>query len=293
MPQTTKSQDLFKPEIVKPMVTGALDSKLKLAGLFKVDNSLALQDGAVIKVSKYGTIADAVDVAEGEPIPVEKLTHTTTDMQATKVGRGVAITDEAVKRGQGDPVKEATTQIAYAINRTVEKKAFECVYKNVVQKKDFTGVINYDGIVDMVGLLNEEDTTEKVLLIHSAQYTQLLKDPNFVDKSKYGGNVMIDGEIGMIAGCRVVRSNSVVLGTSSNVATLTKLKDGFYGSILIALAPIDLSVENHPLTLVLERDTFVESERDAQKQITSLYASKTFGVYISNDTKVVLGNFKK
>ncbi len=293
----TLSTNLFKPEIVKPMLSGAIDNKLKLTKLFKVDNSLSLQDGAVVKVAKYGTIADAVVVAEGAAIPVEQLTHTVVSMQARKIGNGVGITDEAVGRGQGDPVKEAILQIASSINRTIEKSAFECVYKGInIQriKNDTTAVpISYNGIVDMVGLLNEEDTTEKVLIIHPAQYTQLLKDPNFVDKSKYGGNVLMDGEIGMIAGCRVVRNNNVVLGTAQNITTLTNLKTDCYGTILIALAPIELGVENHPLTLVLERDTYIETERDAQKQITNIYGSKTYGVYVSNDTKVVLGNFKK
>lgn len=39
--------------------------------------------------------------------------------------------------------------------------------------------------------------------------TALRKDAEFMDRNKYGGDVMMSGAIGMIAGCEVVKSKRV------------------------------------------------------------------------------------
>ena len=74
-----------------------------------------------------------------------------------------------------------------------------------------TSEISYNGIVDAVAKFEEEqEGVVKYLFISPAQEATLRKDPNFIDKNKYGNDVMASGVIGKIAGCNVVVSRKIV-----------------------------------------------------------------------------------
>ena len=49
------------------------------------------------------------------------------------------------------------------------------------------------------------------MFINPHQNSQLRKDPNFISADKYDGNVIMTGEIGKIANCRIVPSKKVSL----------------------------------------------------------------------------------
>lgn len=69
--------------------------------------------------------------------------------------------------------------------------------------------ISYNAIVDAVDLFDEEVNSEKVMFINPKQVTVLRKDANFISADKYTGQVILTGEIGMIANCRIVPSKKV------------------------------------------------------------------------------------
>ena len=57
-------------------------------------------------------IGEAVDVAEGQAIPVEALATEMENVTVKKAGKGIRITDEAILSGYGDPLGQATKQVA-------------------------------------------------------------------------------------------------------------------------------------------------------------------------------------
>ena len=101
---------------------------------------------------------------------------------------------------------------------------------------------------------------------------------------------MLSGEIGMIAGTRIVPSKKVPV-----------VKVGASGSQVDCYAcPIvkleeDAETEDAmpALTIYMKRDTNVETERKPKNRTTEITADKVYTVSLSNEAKVVLAKFKK
>ena len=143
----------------------------------------------------------------------------------------------------------------------------------------------HDGIVDAVGVLNEEEITDKVLFVNPAQVTALRKDSEFMDKNKYGNDVMVSGEIGMIAGCRIVPTNKVVAADGKYICPLVKLEPS---STDTEYAESELPA----VTIFLKADTQVDHEWFPKKQTHDITAAKYYGAALTNASKVVLATFK-
>lgn len=111
----------------------------------------------------------------------------------------------------GAPIGVANSQIALSIASKVDNDAMEALQGASLIYDGSAAQISYDQIVDAIDLFGEEVNTGKVMFIHPKQVTQLRKDPDFVSADKYPGEVIVSGEIGMIANCRIVPSRKVPL----------------------------------------------------------------------------------
>ena len=105
--------------------------------------------------------------------------------------------------------------------------------------------------MDAVDLFEEEmGCSDKVLFIHPKQVTQLRKNPDFLSADKYTPGVGLTGEIGMIAGCRLVPSKKVPLA------------DGVYACPIVKLeADPEVDDEIPALTIYRKREVNIETER--------------------------------
>lgn len=206
---TLVNGDVFDPQVVSDMINAKVKKKAVMSGYTKVDNTLQGQAGSTVTVPRWGYIGEAKDYKEGEPIDTTKMAFTTAEYGIKKIGKGVRLTDEAQLSGYGNPMGTATQQIAMSISEKLDNDRVACMYESHNICDETTGVLSYDTIVNAVDMFNEEEDSAKVILIHSKQKTQLRKDPNFIDKSKFGNDVMVSGAIGRIAGCDVVVSNKV------------------------------------------------------------------------------------
>lgn len=206
---TLVNGDVFDPQVVSDMINAKVEKKAVMSGYTKVDNTLQGQAGSTVTVPRWGYIGEAKDYKEGEPIDTTKMAFTTAEYGIKKIGKGVRLTDEAQLSGYGNPMGTATQQIAMSISEKLDNDRVACMYESHNICDETTGVLSYDAIVNAVDMFNEEEDSAKVILIHSKQKTQLRKDPNFIDKSKFGNDVMVSGAIGRIAGCDVVVSNKV------------------------------------------------------------------------------------
>lgn len=289
----TKVQDLIIPEVMADMISAKVEEKLVVSKIAKVDTTLKGTAGNEVTVPQYKYIGDAEDVAEGVEMGTAKLETGSTSFTIKKAGKGVALTDEAVLSGYGDPIGEANRQLAIAIANKIDNDVVELLVtpsesegdgKVQLIYGDGTAQISYAGVIDAEDLFDEEVSSEKVLYVHPKQMTKLRKDADFISADKYDGKVMTSGEVGKIGTCRVVRTKKVPLDETG----------AFYLNPMVKLTNDSETEQDAPaVTIYLKRDTMVEKERKANAGITEIYTNKHYGVALTNTTKVVLAKFKK
>ena len=284
---TTMLQDLINPEVMADMISAKVPNKLVVSKIAKIDTTLQGRPGDTITVPQYAYIGDAEDVAEGIACGTVKLTATTTSVKVKKAMKAVELTDEAVLSGYGNPQGEATTQLSKAIASKEDFDALEALIDEEAVQLTHDGSasqISYAGIVDAIDLFDEEVNSEKVIFVNPKQVTKLRKDADFISADKYDNKVMMTGEIGKIANCRVVSAKRVPLdSTGAN-----------YLNPIVKLNNDNESEDDAAaVTIYLKRKVNVETERDTLARKTIVSADQHYAAAITNTAKVVLAKFKK
>lgn len=276
---TTKLENLIDPEVMAPMISAKLSKAIKVTPFAIIDNTLQGRPGSTITVPKYVYIGDASDLAEGATADKTTLTTTTADYTIKKAVKQVELTDEAVLSGYGNPVGETNNQLAMAIASKVDQDAMDALQTASVA---FTANANisYNGIVDAIDLFQEEDNVEKVMFIHPSQVSELRKDANFISKDKYGNEVMVNGEIGMVANARIVPSKRV------------PLTEGVYSCPIVELKPEEQTGdETAAITIYMKRGVNLETERHLNNYTTLIGADEHYVAALTDESKVVLAKF--
>lgn len=321
MADTTTIQDLVNPQVMADMISAKITSKIVVTPFAKVDTTLQGVPGDTITVPQYSYIGDAVDVAEGVKADTVKLQTSTTTVKIKKAMKAVELTDESVLSGYGNPVAETNNQIGKSIAAKVDADGMAALQAAQLVYDGSAAAIKYTGIVDAIDVLDEEVNTDKAIFVHPKQVTQLRKDSDFLSADKYKDGVMLTGEIGMVANCRVVPSKKVPLhsewyyfdeaggtaATAGNIAevqkTLPSAKIGdkvsksttpcYFCPIVKLNQDSETEDDTAALTIYLKRDTNVETERDTLARKTDISADKFYAVALSDTSKVVLAKFKK
>lgn len=328
--EVTKIADLINPQVMGDMISAKLPNALVVAPFAKVDTSLKGTAGDTITVPQYAYIGDAVDVAEGIEAETVKLTVTTTQSKIKKAMKAVALTDEALESGYGNPLGNAENQLLKAIASKVDADAVTALQCAQLQFDGSAGIISYNQIVDAVDLFNEEFNSEKVMFIHPKQVTQLRKDANFISADKYGSNtVLVKGEIGSVANTRIVPSRrvpehatfykfnsagalTIVATGGNNTSTVdlavvkTTLPTAVVGDKVTLVSvpsyfnPIikidndnETEADASALTVYVKRNVNVEKERVSLARKTNLSVDEMYTVALTNTSKVVLTRIKK
>lgn len=284
----TKITNLIDPEVMADMISAKLPKKIRVAPFAKVDTTLEGAEGDTITVPKFAYIGDAEDVAEGVECGMTTLEASSEKVTVKKAMKGVTLTDEAVLSAHGDPIGETNNQLALSIASKVDNDCMDALSDEEADGRlmydGSQNKISYEGIVDAVDVFEEEVNGEKAMFIHPKQVTTLRKDSNFISADKYNQEVVLKGEIGMIANTRIVPSKKVKQNTEGTA----------YLNPIIKLETEGETEEETPaLTIYLKRDLNVETERKARKRATEITADEMYAVSVSNDSKVVLTKFKK
>lgn len=267
----TKVANLVNPQVVADMISGRPEKAIKFAPIAKVDDSLVGVPGDEVTVPRYAYIGDAEIIPEGVAMGTTVLTATSGKMKIKKAGKAVEITDEAMLSAYGDPLGESSRQLMLAIAGKMEDECIEALNAASLALDKKEEAISYGGIVDAVDLLNEEEEQEKYIFIHPKQAKTLRKDPDFLDRNKFGGEVMATGAIGMLAGCNVIMSRRV----PNNSGTFT-----------------NFIVAKDALTIFTKKEATVEADRDILANTTVLAADQHFGVMLVDESKAVKITFK-
>lgn len=316
---TLVNGDVFDPEVVSDMINAKVANKAVMSGYIKVDNTLSGVPGSTVTVPRWGYIGEAVDLAEGQTIDTTKMAFTTAQYGIKKIGKGVMLTDEAQLSGYGNPMGTATNQIAMSISEKLDNDRVDVLYESQNRVDASAATIKYTAVVDGVDAFGEEEDSNKVILIHSKQKTQLRKDADFLSADKFTSGVMVNGSIGRVAGCDVVVSNKVrkvtyekdnsagtVTITADNLAeyqaqvdpTTTLVAGDKVKAVAAAsqyyLNPIiklnnDAETEDdlHAITYFLKRGNLVEHKREVG--VGDSIICTAFGMpALTNESKVVI-----
>lgn len=283
----TMMKNVINPQVMGDMIDAKIEALLKITKYAKVDTTLQGVAGDTKTVPSWNYIGDAADVEEGAEVDLTAMSAGTKTFSIKKAMKAVGITQEAVNSGLGNPIGQAEKQLAMAIAGKVDQDVLNAVLTSSVTSGDGTAAISYAGIVDAVGVFDEEEMTDKVLFIAPEQVTKLRKDADFISADKYNNNVVMTGEIGMIAGAHVIPSKKIVADES-----------GIYTCPLIKLEPSSAETEYTEdelpaVTIFLKKDTQTDAEWKPRTQTHEITTAKYYGVALTNESKVVLAKFKK
>jgi MHP len=271
----TKIEQLVNPEVMADMVSAKLPKMIKFTPLAYVERKLVGQPGNTVTVPKWEYSGDAKDIAEGEAITPDQLTTAKTTMTIKKAGKGIELTDEAVLSGIGDPIGQATHQIALAIANKVDNDLVEAAKKatQFVAEAPATG----DALDKALAVFADEENARYVAIINPVDAIDLQKDTvkEWVRGSEIGANIVISGTFGETRGVQIVRSKKVDKGK------------GFLVKVSAVETDTDDVAKYGAFVINLKRDVEIEKDRDILKKTTVITGDEHYGVYLYDPTKVV------
>ena len=276
----TKLKQMIDPEVMAPMISAKLKEGIVATPFAKIDTTLVGQAGSTITVPKYKYIGDAEDLAEGITADKTLLETTSENYTVKKAVKQVELTDEAVLSGYGNPVGETNNQLALSIRSKIDNDVMDELKKaQLVYTAE--GDISYNNVVNAIDVLNEEENVEKVMFIHPKQVTQLRKDENFISNDKYNNNVMMKGEIGMIANTRIVATKKAINEEGT-----------YFLNPIVELKPqSQTGDETSAITIFLKRGINLETQRELGNYTTLIGADQHYVVALTDESKVVVAKF--
>ena len=279
---TTILDNMVDPEVMAPMISAKIEKAIVATPFAKIDTTLQGRPGSTITIPRYKYIGDAEDVAEGVEAGVVKLETDTDEYTIKKAMKAVTLTDEAILSGYGNPVGEANNQLGKAIASKVDNDVMEELKSaQMVYTGDNDG-ISYDEVVNAIDLFNEEENVDKVMFIHPHQVSQLRKDTNFISNDKYNMNVMMKGEIGMIANTRIVPSRKAVNSAGT-----------YYLNPIVQLKAESQTGDSElsAVTIFMKRNVNVETERHTLNRTTDISVDEVYVAALTDESKVVVAKF--
>lgn len=271
----TKIAQMVNPEVMADMVSAKLPKMIKFTPLAYVERELVGQPGNTLTVPKWEYSGDAKDIEEGVAIEPDQLTTKKSTMTIKKAGKGIELTDEAVLSGLGDPIGQATHQIALAIANKVDNDLVEEAKKatQYVDDAPTTG----DALDKALAVFSDEEDAHYVAVINPEDAIALRSNTvkEWLRGSEIGANTVVSGTFGETHGVQIVRSKKVTKGK------------GFLVKISAVETDTDDVAKYGAFVINLKRDVAIETDRDILKKTTVITGDEHYGVYLYDPTKVV------
>ena len=260
MANETKLSSIINPEVLANMIEGKLVNAMKFTPLCTVDNTLVGQPGDTVTLPQFAYIGDAADIAELGTYANAELTASTQKVTVKKIGKAVAISDEAILSGYGDPVGEIGKQLTVSIASKVDNDVLAALDNASLIHPVVT--VTPNEINNALIKLGEDFEGTKYLFVGASTYAALRDAAEWLPASEVAANLVIAGTVGMIYGCIVVITNKIA---TTNTAYIVKP-----GAV----------------ALFMKRGVFLETFRE-QNDATTFHANKHFAPYLYDSSKVV------
>ena len=252
----TRIADLINPQVLADMISAELPNAIVFAPLASVGRRLQGRAGNTLTLPKFGFIGDAVDVAEGEDIPIAKMTTTEAEVTIKKAGKGVELTDESVLNGYGDTVGEAKNQLKMAIANKVDNDLLAALKTATLTS---SGALTIPQLLTARAKFGENVNQAAVLIINSTNYAKIATE---ILSLEHTDNVLIKGTVDQVAGLQAAISD--------------KLTDT--EAYIVAAGALGLE---------MKRDVMVESDRDIVAKTTVITADEHYVAYLKDESKAI------
>lgn len=253
-----KIENLIDPQVLAEYLDVKLMDAIKFAPLCAMRNDLVGRPGSTLTLPQYSFIGLAENVEEGADLPEGTLEATTVDVQVKKAGKRVVLTDEAILYSYGNPAEEVAKQLLMAIAGKVDN---DCVaaFRQATLNVEAAAFDKYV-ISDMMAEFGEDIEEDMTAVISPKHLAELRKDPDFVQVNH--GEVIMNGEVGRLFGCRIVISNKV------------NEKEAFL-------------VKSGAVKILMKRNVMVEADRDIVNQTNTYAVSEIYLAYLEDASKIV------
>ncbi len=252
----TKIADLINPQVLADMVSAELPNAITFAPLATVGTRLEGRAGNTLTMPKFGYIGDAVDVAEGEDIPISKMSTSETEVTIKKAGKGVELTDEAVLNGYGDNVGEAKNQIVMSLANKMDNDMLVALRTATLTA---TGAMSVSGLITAKAKFGEKVNQPAVLVVNSTNYVKIASEIVSLENTD---NVLLDGVVGKVAGLQVAISD--------------KLSDT--EAFIVAAGALGLEYK---------RRVQVETDRDIIAKVNVITGDVHYATYLRDESKAI------
>lgn len=252
----TKIADLINPQVLADMVSAELPNAITFAPLATVGTRLEGRAGNTLTMPKFGYIGDAVDVAEGEDIPISKMTTSETEVTIKKAGKGVELTDEAVLNGYGDNVGEAKSQIVMALANKIDNDMLAALKTATLTA---TAAMSVSGLITAKAKFGEKVNQAAVLIVNSNNYVNIATEIVSLENTD---KVLLDGVVGKVGGLQVAISD--------------KLTDT--EAYIVAAGALGLEYK---------RRVQVETDRDIIAKVNVITGDVHYATYLRDESKAI------
>jgi hypothetical protein len=264
----TQLADLVNPQVLAPIVSYEFKNAMRFTPLASIDNTLTGTAGNTLTFPAFTYIGDAQDVAEGAPIPLDKLGTSTTSATVKKAAKGTEITDEAVLSGYGDPVGESTKQLGLSIANKVDNDILAAALK-ATQSVDFAATSDMVQSALTVFATNSDDDDSPVVAVMSPADAAALRKSarNEGTGSEVSANALVNGTKFEVLGVQIIESNKVTAGQAIF---------------------IKVNATSPAIKLIMKKSASVETDRNIITKTTVLTADEHYVAYLYDPTKVVV-----
>jgi hypothetical protein len=252
----TKIADLINPQVLADMISAELPNAITFAPLATVGTKLEGRAGNTLTLPKFGYIGDAADVAEGEDIPIAKLTTSETEVTIKKAGKGVELTDEAVLNGDGDNVGEAKAQIVMSLANKIDNDMLDSLKTATLTA---TSAMTPAGLITAKAKFGEKVNQPAVLIINSTNYVKIATELLSLENSD---TVLLNGVVGKVGGLQVAISDK-----------LTNTE-----AYIVAVGALGLEYK---------RRVQVETDRDIVAKTTVMTGDVHYATYLRDESKAI------
>lgn len=266
----TKLADLVNPQVLAPIVSYEFKNAMRFTPLASIDNTLTGTAGNTLTFPAFTYIGDAQDVAEGAPIPLDKLGTSTTSATVKKAAKGTEITDEAVLSGYGDPVGESTKQLGLSIANKVDNDILAAAL-TATQSVDFAATSDMVQSALTTFATNSDDDDSPVVAVMSPADAAALRKAarNEGTGSEVSANALVNGTKFEVLGVQIIESNKVTAGQAIF---------------------IKVNATSPAIKLIMKKSASVETDRNIITKTTVLTADEHYVAYLYDPTKVVVAN---
>lgn len=263
----TLAANLVDPEVLANILSYTLNQQLRFTALAQVDDTLVGQPGDTQSFPFFRYAGDAQDLQEGVAIDIDNITADVAKVTIKEAGKGIGVTDTAVKTGFGDPFGEAAKQAGLSMAKKIDDDLLGAI-KGVTQLVAPASAATVEGLQKALDLFADEDDTNIVLVCspNAASALRLDAGSTFTRGSELGAQMIVSGTYGELLGVQIVRTS--------------KLKAG--EAYLVKIDPIQPA-----LKLVKGKDITIETMRHAEERQTNIIASAMYAPYVFDESKIV------